>query len=202
MASGLNKKQRDRLNALSHGELLTVIDDLIQDNKQAKTTLINKYLLSDDDLLKAVQKEYAKLSKSTRFYDYYAADARFDELTRIIAEPLQKTAVALPEQTESLCAKIIHGFEKLIENIDSSGGSWMTYYSVLIEAWLSAVAAQKIVRPPSLPRKLSISSTVSFILVSVCLNSTVPCWEMRYYAPCGIGIIRKKSTRKPWTSVF
>ncbi|VTN99946.1 SpnT [Klebsiella pneumoniae] len=92
MAGGLNKKQRERLNALSHGELLTVIDDLIQDNKQAKTTLINKYLLSDDDLLKAVQKEYAKLSKSTRFYDYYTADARFHELPRIIAEPLKKTA--------------------------------------------------------------------------------------------------------------
>ena len=143
MAGGLNKKQRERLNALSHGELLTVIDDLIQDNKQAKTTLINKYLLSDDDLLKAVQKEYAKLSKSTRFYDYYTADARFHELTRIIAEPLKKTAATLPEQTEGLCAKIIHGFERLIENIDSSSGSWMTCYSSLIEAWISAVAAQK-----------------------------------------------------------
>lgn len=143
MAGGLNKKQRDRLNALSHGELLTVIDDLIQDNKQAKTALINTYLLSDDDLLKAVQKEHAKLSKSTRFYDYYAADARFDELTRIIAEPLKKTAVTLPAQTEGLCAKIIHEFERLTENIDSSSGSWMTYYSSLIEAWLSAVAAPK-----------------------------------------------------------
>ncbi|STU47516.1 Uncharacterised protein [Klebsiella pneumoniae] len=36
MAGGLNKKQRERLNALSHGELLTVIDDLIQDNKQGQ----------------------------------------------------------------------------------------------------------------------------------------------------------------------
>lgn len=154
MAGGLNKKQRDRLNALSHGELLTVIDDLIQDNKQAKTALINKYLLSDDDLLKAVQKEYAKQSKSSRFYDYYAADARFDELTRIIGEPLKKTSVTLPEQTESVCAKFIQGFERFTENIDTSSGSWMTYYSSLVEAWLSAVAAQKNSPPAEIAEKI------------------------------------------------
>uniref|UniRef100_UPI003D815DFC hypothetical protein n=1 Tax=Yersinia pseudotuberculosis TaxID=633 RepID=UPI003D815DFC len=73
MAS-LTKKQTAQLSELSHDVLLNIIHDLIQDNKQARTMLVNGYLLSAPEIIKSVEKEYARHTKSKRFYDYYDAD--------------------------------------------------------------------------------------------------------------------------------
>ncbi|MBF4247391.1 regulatory protein RecX, partial [Vibrio anguillarum] len=70
MAS-LTKKQTAQLSEISHDVLVNIIHDLIQDNKQARDTLVNGYLLSAAEVLKAVEKEYARRAKSKRFYDYY-----------------------------------------------------------------------------------------------------------------------------------
>ncbi|MBT3009508.1 hypothetical protein, partial [Vibrio anguillarum] len=106
MAS-LTKKQTAQLSEISHDVLVNIIHDLIQDNKQARDTLVNGYLLSAAEVLKAVEKEYARRAKSKRFYDYYDADAFFDELTRSIANPLVGIAHELPEQAESLSIKMM-----------------------------------------------------------------------------------------------
>ena len=74
----LTKKQTEQLSGMSHEALLTALHDLIQDNKQAKDALINGYLSSTSDRLKAIEKEYARRAKSKRFYDYYDADSLFD----------------------------------------------------------------------------------------------------------------------------
>jgi hypothetical protein len=83
---------------MSHDVLVNIIYDLIQDNKQARTTLVNGYLLSAAEVLKAVEKEYARRAKSKRFYDYYDADAFFDELTRSIANPLWVSPTSSPSK--------------------------------------------------------------------------------------------------------
>lgn len=97
MAS-LTKKQTAQLSEMGHDELLNIIHDLIQDNKQARNTLVNGYLLSAAEVLKAVEKEYARRAKSKRFYDYYDADAFFDELTRSIATPLWVSPTRSPSR--------------------------------------------------------------------------------------------------------
>ncbi|EOC0702011.1 hypothetical protein ACIU3Q_005183 [Salmonella enterica subsp. enterica serovar Kokomlemle] len=96
MATELNKKQNELLNSMTHETLITIIHDLVRDNKQARSTLINGYLLSAPDALKAIEKEYNRQAKSKRFYDYYEADALYDELTRNIAQPLEKIAGVSP----------------------------------------------------------------------------------------------------------
>ena len=142
MAS-LTKKQTAQLSEMSHEVLLNIIHDLIQDNKHARTTLVNGYLLSASEVLKAVEKEYARRSKSKRFYDYHDADTFFDELTRSIANPLVGIAHELPEQAESLSVKMMLEFEKFTGNVDTSSGSWMGYYTILVDAWMKSLEAQK-----------------------------------------------------------
>uniref|UniRef100_UPI0036DE1888 DUF6880 family protein n=1 Tax=Photorhabdus sp. RM322S TaxID=3342825 RepID=UPI0036DE1888 len=153
MAS-LTKKQTAQLSEMSHDVLLNTIHDLIQDNKQAKTTLVNGYLLSASEVLKAVEKEYARRAKSKRFYDYYDADAFFDELTRSMANPLMGVAHLLPEQAESLSVKMMLEFEKFTGNVDTSSGSWMDYYTVLLDAWMKSLEAQKNSDPVFIAKKI------------------------------------------------
>ena len=50
----LTQKQTAQLSEMSHDVLVNIIYDLIQDNKQARTTLVNGYLLSAAEVLKAV----------------------------------------------------------------------------------------------------------------------------------------------------
>lgn len=154
MATGLSKKQNELLNSMSHETLVNIIQELIKDNKEAKLTLVNGYLLSDEDILKGIEKEYGRQFKSKRFYDYYEADAFYDHLTRSIAQPLERVAGTLPEQVERLSVKIILEFERFSENSDTSSGSWMDYYSVVLDAWMKAVVAQKNGDPVFLAQKI------------------------------------------------
>ena len=172
----LTKKQTEQLSGMSHEALLTALHDLIQDNKQAKDALINGYLSSTSDRLKAIEKEYARRAKSKRFYDYYDADSLFDELTRSIAKPLEKLANTLPEQVEGLAVKIMLEFEDFTGNVDTSSGSWMDYYQVLFDAWMKSLAAQKKkVNQSSLQKKYLRSSSVSFISALKFFNTIVSC---------------------------
>ncbi|MGV7963124.1 regulatory protein RecX [Photorhabdus tasmaniensis] len=154
METELNKKQSELLSSMNHETLVNIIHDLIQDNKQAKSTLVNGYLLSAPDILKAIEKEYNRRAKSKRFYDYYEADAFYDDLTRSIAQPLEKVAGTLPDQVERLSVKIMLDFERLSENSDTSSGSWMDYYSVMLDAWMKSLAAQKNSDPVFLAKKI------------------------------------------------
>lgn len=154
MATELNKKQSELLSSMNHETLVNIIHDLIQDNKQAKSTLVNGYLLSAPDILKAIEKEYNRRAKSKRFYDYYEADALYDDLTRSIARPLEKVAGTLPDQVERLSVKIMLEFERFSENSDTSSGSWMDYYSVVLDAWMKSLAAQKNSDPVFIAQKI------------------------------------------------
>lgn len=153
MAS-LSKKQTAQLSELSHDVLLNIIHDLIQDNQQARTMLVNRYLLSAPEILKSVEKKYALRAKSKRFYDYYDADAFFDELTRSMATPLVGVAHLIPEQVESLSVKMMLEFEKFTANVDTSSGSWMDYYTVLLDAWMKSLEAQKYSDPVFIAKKI------------------------------------------------
>ncbi|HAG0017829.1 TPA: regulatory protein RecX [Salmonella enterica] len=164
MATELNKKQNELLNSMTHETLINIIHDLVRDNKQARSTLITGYLLSAPDVLKAIEKEYNRQAKSKRFYDYYEADALYDELTRNIAQPLEKIAGAIPEQVERLSVKIMLEFEKFSENSDTSSGSWMDYYSALLDTWMKSLISQKNSDPLFIAKKIFnfISSEVYF----------------------------------------
>jgi len=153
MAS-LTKKQTAQLSELSHDVLLNIIHDLIEDNKQARTMLVNGYLLSAPEIIKSVEKEYARRTKNKRFYDYYDADTFFDELTRSMAKPLVGVAHLLPEQVENLSVKMMLEFEKFTANVDTSSGSWMDYYTVLLDAWMKSLEAQKNSAPFFIAQKI------------------------------------------------
>jgi len=196
----LTKKQTEQLSGMSHEALLTALHDLIQDNKQAKDALINGYLSSTSDRLKAIEKEYARRAKSKRFYDYYAADSLFDELTRSIAKPLEKLADTLPEQVEGLAVKIMLEFEDFTGNVDASSGSWMDYYQVLFDAWMKSLAAQKTVNRSSLQKKYLRSSSVSFISALKFFNTIVRCWAPIFYVLYGICNIKRNIFKKRWVS--
>lgn len=142
MAIALNKKQHELLNSLEHDALVDIILHLIHDNKHAKATLIHDYLLSAPERLTAIEKEYNRQAKSKRFYDYADADAFYHALTRDIAQPLENLATVLPEPVEKLSLTIIHAFERFSEKTDTSSGSWMPYYALLIDAWMKSLAAQ------------------------------------------------------------
>lgn len=124
-------------------ELININYNIVNNNKKDKITLVNGYMLSTHDTLKKIEKEYTRIVKSKRFYDYYEADTFYSDLTRSIAQPLEKIANKLPEQVERLSVKIMLEFERFSENTDTSCGSWMDYYSVVIDAWMKSLSAQK-----------------------------------------------------------
>ncbi|PSH22054.1 hypothetical protein B7R74_08275 [Yersinia pseudotuberculosis] len=132
----LNKKQNELLNSMSHEELIDIIHDLIRNNKQAKSTLVNGYLLAPDDLLKKIEKEYNKRAKNTYFHDYYEADVFFDDLRINVANLFEKTVPILPEKSEALIVKIMLDMNRLSETKDTSSGVWMEYYDTLTDAWI------------------------------------------------------------------
>lgn len=154
MASELSKKQCEILNAMSHETLIDIIHDLIQDNKQAKLTLLNGYLLSVPDKFKAIEKAYRQRAKSKRFYDYHQANSLYDDLTRNIAQPLEKIAGILPEQVECLSVQIMLEFERFSEMADTSSGNWMDYYSTVLGAWIQSLVAQKSSDPALIAQKI------------------------------------------------
>lgn len=146
MAS-LTKKQTAQLSDMNHDVLVNIIHDLIQGNKQARTKC---------------------------FYDYYDADAFFDELTRSMANPLVGIAHELPEQAESLSVKMMLEFEKFTGNVDTSSGIWMGYYTILLDAWMKSLEAQKITVPHPLLKKYSPLLKKNSILELNFLKNTEP----------------------------
>jgi hypothetical protein len=61
----------------------------------------------------------------------------------------------LPEQAESLSVKMMLEFEKFTGNVDTSSGSWMSYYTILLDAWMKSLEAQKNNDPVSIAKKYS-----------------------------------------------
>ncbi|ECD9517735.1 regulatory protein RecX [Salmonella enterica subsp. diarizonae] len=183
MVTELNKKQSELLRSMTQEVLINIIHDLIQDNKQARTTLINGYLLSAPDALKAIEKEYNRRAKSKHFYDYYEADAFYDELTRSIAQPLEKLAGSLPEEVERLSVKIMLEFEKFSEKSDTSSGSWMDYYCVLLDTWMKSLAAQKNSDPVFIAQKV-----FNFIINEIYFGCGI---FKKYHPLLGSDVLRK-----------
>lgn len=142
MATELNKKQSSLLKNMTHEALITMINDLISDNKQARSKLLNEYLLAPEEVLKNIEKEYKKRAKSKRFYDYYE-DACFEDLCTNVARLFEKTVYTLPEKSESLVVKMILDIERLTETKDTSSGSWMDYYDLLMDAWIKSLSEQQ-----------------------------------------------------------
>lgn len=69
----LNKKQLSLLKEMPAEQLMQIICDIAEDNGQAKSFLINEYLLTPEESLKKAEAEYKRVIKTKRFYDYYEA---------------------------------------------------------------------------------------------------------------------------------
>lgn len=143
MATKLNKKQHELLNAMSHSTLVSIINDLINDNKQGNSILVNRYLLAPDDVLKNIEKEYNKRAKSTRFYDYYETDNFLEDLRINVANLFERTVSTLPEKSEAVVVKMMLDMERLSETKDTSSGGWMEYYDTLVRTWMKSLSEQK-----------------------------------------------------------
>lgn len=141
--SKLNQKQLKLLSEMSTEQLTNIISELVEDNRQTKHLLISNYLSTPDESLKKAEAEYNKKIKTKRFYDYYDADAFFDELHRKIALPLEKTVSVIPEKTEVFCQKLLLTFNKLNEIADTSSGCWMIYYNCVVDVWLKSLSLQR-----------------------------------------------------------
>lgn len=73
MMAKLNKQQLALLKEIPADQLMQIICDIAEDNGQAKSFLINKYLLTPEESLKKAEAEYKRVIKTKRFYDYYEA---------------------------------------------------------------------------------------------------------------------------------
>ncbi|EEN5780150.1 SpnT protein, partial [Salmonella enterica] len=113
--SKLNQKQLKLLREMSVEQMTNIICSLVEDNRQAKHLLISNYLSTPDESLKKAEAEYNRKIKTKRFYDYYEADAFFDESHRNIALPLEKIVSVIPEKTEAFCHNLLLTFNKLNE---------------------------------------------------------------------------------------
>ena len=69
----LNKKQLALLKEIPADQLMQIICDIAENNGQAKSFIINKYLLTPEESLKKAEAEYKRVIKTKRFYDYYEA---------------------------------------------------------------------------------------------------------------------------------
>ncbi|EAT4593468.1 SpnT protein [Salmonella enterica] len=141
--SKLNQKQLKLLREMSVEQMTNIICSLVEDNRQAKHLLISNYLSTPDESLKKAEAEYNRKIKTKRFYDYYEADAFFDELHRNIALPLEKIVSVIPEKTEAFCHNLLLTFNKLNEIADTSSGSWMVYYNGIVDIWLKSLSLQR-----------------------------------------------------------
>lgn len=139
----LNKKQLALLKEMPAEQLIQIICVIAEDNSQAKSFLINQYLLTPEESLKKAESEYKKKLKTKRFYDYYEAAGFFEELYRNIILPLEKTVSTLPEKTEVFCHDLLLTFDKVSEIADTSSGGWMDYYNGAVEIWLKSLVLQK-----------------------------------------------------------
>lgn len=168
MSTQLTKKQNSQLAAMSHEALIEMIITLIQDNKQAKTTLVNQFLSTPDEMLKIIEKTYKMKTKSTRFYDYRETDAFFNELSQNVTRLFEKVVLASPEKSESLLYWMLEDFHRVCETKDTSSGYWLNYYHELIENWFKSLSEQKQLSPQAVAQKImTYLSTEHFLDVTI-----------------------------------
>ncbi|MGG4610741.1 hypothetical protein [Providencia sp. Me31A] len=168
MSPQLTKKQNTQLTAMSHDDLIEMILTLIQDNKQAKSTLINQFLSTPDEMLKTIEKTYKIKTKSTRFYDYRETDTFFDELRHDVIRLFEKVVLASPEKSESLLYWMLVDFYRICETKDTSSGYWLDYYHELIENWFKSLSEQKQLSPQAVAQKIiAYLSTEHFLDISI-----------------------------------
>ncbi|WP_092517622.1 DUF6880 family protein [Xenorhabdus japonica] len=154
MKNGLTKKQMELLTSFDKEKLLEIIQVIITNNEQAKTTLSSGYLLEPKDILKLIEKEYKKCTKSQRFLDYHEADIFFKELHKMMAPLLNNAISKAPKESEILLEKIVLDFDRVAETKDTSSGGWQDYYFYVIETWVKALALQKDVDKAVVANKL------------------------------------------------
>lgn len=64
MMAKLNKKQLALLKEIPADQLMQIICDIAESNGQAKSFLINKYLLTPEESLKKAEAEYKRVIKT------------------------------------------------------------------------------------------------------------------------------------------
>lgn len=121
---------------------MQIICDIAEDNGQAKSFLINKYLLTPEESLKKAEAEYKRVIKTKRFYDYYEA-AIFWGAIQECHISTWKDGINAAWKTEAFCHDLLLSFDKVSEIADTSDGSWMDYYNGAVEIWLKSLSLQK-----------------------------------------------------------
>ncbi|CDG91302.1 hypothetical protein [Xenorhabdus bovienii] len=154
MKNELSKKQSELLASFNKEELLEIIHALIRNNELAQTTLVSGYLLESEDILKLIEKEYKKRSKSKRFFDYYETDIFFGELHSYMATLFDTIIPLKPAESEVLLSNMLQDFERLSETKDTSSGGWQDYYYYLVESWIKALSLQKDIDKVTVANKL------------------------------------------------
>lgn len=67
MMAKLNKKQLALLKEMPADQLMQIICDIAENNGQAKSFIINKYLLTPEESLKKAEAEYKRVIKKNAF---------------------------------------------------------------------------------------------------------------------------------------
>lgn len=139
MAKKLTKKQADLLCQFTHEELLELIHAMLEHNPDAHEYVMLHYLLSPEEKLKNIEKEYKKQQRKKGNYDYWKSHEFFIELDKSIAQPLNQLALTLADETIRLSTQLIVDFESFTQKYDTSSGSWQDYLHGLLSAWLKAL---------------------------------------------------------------
>ncbi len=143
MANALTKKQQALFEQLDKETLLDIVQQIIATDAKTKRWLVDGWLSTPDEVIKRLNAAWSRQVKSSRYYDYYAADTFFTALIRNIAQPLAQQTAHAPAQVEALAAKILMDFERLTARVDTSSGSWQDFTAIVFATWIQALAAQK-----------------------------------------------------------
>lgn len=139
MSKKLTKSQTELLTSFTQEQLLDVIYALIEQNSDAQQLLLNNYLMTPEDKLKSIEKEYKKQLRKKGNYDYWKSHTFFEELEKVVAQPIDQVAKSLPEQTIRLTTQYVKDFDQILQKYDTSSGSWQDYLEALFSAWIKAL---------------------------------------------------------------
>lgn len=142
MAKGLTSKQQKRLEQLDKSVLLEIVEQLIADDPQSRTWLVNNWLSEATELLARLSRDYDERARYANTLRYYEADHFFISLSKEIVQPMALQVDAFPEHVEKLAEKMLLDFERLGEEIDTSSGVWCEYSDELFSVWLQSLTVQ------------------------------------------------------------
>ena len=118
----MNKKLKTLLNTLSQDQLIAMINDVYECDRNVRP-VIEQFIAAYDpkELYKIINKKLTAIKKSTRFIDYYESAAFSEELERINTG-IEQLIPQDPQLALKLCQRFIEIDGHICNRVDDSNG--------------------------------------------------------------------------------